>query len=188
MKNFLSGRPIAQILAGLGLILTGAAALAILPAAGGSRSTGVEFTAAPAQVRFEAPELTLTDLAGAPHSLSDFRGQVVLVNLWATWCPPCRAEMPVLQEYFERQRDRGFVIIAIDDGDPLPEVRAFVQEYGLSFSVWLDPTYEATERAFKTRALPSSYVIDREGTVRLAWAGAITAGNLDRFVTPLIKE
>ena len=148
----------------------------------------MEFTAAPAGVHFAAPALILTDLAGEPHSLSDFRGQVVLVNLWATWCPPCKAEMPVLQEYFERQRDQGFIIIAIDDGDPPPEVRAFVQEYGLTFSIWLDPTYEATERAFKTRALPSSYVIDREGMVRLAWAGAITAANLDRFVTPLIKE
>jgi len=177
-----------SLLFGTGLVLIGIAALAISSAANYVNSAGADFTAAPAAVQFPAPSLTLMGLDGEPHSISDYRGQVVLVNLWATWCPPCKAEMPNLQAFFERHRDQGFTIIAIDDGDPADEVSLFMQEHGLSFPIWLDPTYEATERAFRTRALPSSYVIDRLGVVRLAWTGAITRRDLDRFVAPLIKE
>jgi peroxiredoxin len=139
-------------------------------------------------VAFDAPVLALRDLDGAERSLADYRGQVVLVNLWATWCPPCIEEMPNLQRFFDRHRDQGFVVIAIDDGDPLEDVRSFVAKHGLTFPVWLDDTYEATERAFKTSSLPSSYVIDRNGQVRLAWFGAISEPMLEEYVAPLIKE
>jgi cytochrome c biogenesis protein CcmG/thiol:disulfide interchange protein DsbE len=176
------------LLLGTGLILIGIAALAIPSAADYVKSAGADFTAAPAVVNYPAPTLALRDLAGEPYSLSDYRGQVVLVNLWATWCPPCKAEMPNLQDFYDKYQDQGFTIIAIDDGEPADEVSRFVREHGLSFPIWLDPTYEATERAFRTRALPSSYVIDRLGVVRLAWTGAITGRDLERFVAPLIKE
>jgi thiol-disulfide isomerase/thioredoxin len=132
--------------------------------------------------------LALSDLSGARHLLADYAGTVVLINLWATWCPPCAAEMPNLQRFYLRHRPEGFTVIGIDDGDPIEQVASYVETHGLTFPVWLDPTYQATDRAFKTPSLPSSYVLDRAGTVRLRWIGAIKESNLERYVTPLIKE
>lgn len=147
-----------------------------------------DFSTVPARVNYSAPELTLMDTQGVARSLRDYRGQVVLVNLWATWCPPCKEEMPTLQSFYNKHQDKGFVVIAINDGDPVEDVLQFVQEYRLTFPVWLDPTYVATEQAFKTLSLPSSFVIDREGTIQLQWVGGISRRMLDQHVAPLIME
>jgi len=147
-----------------------------------------DLSAVPVAVNYSAPELSLTDLQGVTHSLTDYRGQVVLVNLWATWCPPCKEEMPVLQAYHNKYVSQGFTIIAINDGDPTPDVKQFIHDHQLTFPVWLDPTYMATDQAFKTINLPSSYVIDRNGTIRLMWVGGINRRMLDKHVTPLIME
>ena len=135
-----------------------------------------------------APDFTIKTYDGKTFKLSQYRGQVVLVNLWATWCPPCKAEMPALESFYRKHRDEGFVIVAINDGDPTPDVIQFVQDYGLSFPVWLDPQYIATEQAFKTLNLPSSFVIDRNGTIVLSWVGGINSKSLEQYVTPIIKE
>lgn len=142
----------------------------------------------PAKVNFPAPDLTLTDIQGVSHSLADYHGQVVLINLWATWCPPCKEEMPTLQAFYDKYKGNGLVIIAINDGESKKDVLPFVQNYGLTFPVWLDPTYIATEQAFNTMNLPSSFVIDRSGTIQLAWVGRINSRMLEKFVTPLIME
>jgi cytochrome c biogenesis protein CcmG, thiol:disulfide interchange protein DsbE len=169
---------------GLGLVLIGASALLILR----NVPPGTELSAVPVKVDYPAPELTLEDIAGNSTSLADYRGQVVLVNLWATWCPPCKEEMPALETYYRRHRDDGFVIIAVNDGDPTPDVVRFVEDYGLSFPVWLDPTYIATEQAFKTLNLPSSFVIDRQGQSVLSWVGGVSLRTLEKHVTPIIEE
>ena len=147
-----------------------------------------DLAAVPVKVNFMAPSLSLTEIYGTPSSLADFRGQVVLVNLWATWCPPCKAEMPALETFYRKHKKSGFAIVAINDGDPTADVIRFVNEYGLTFPVWLDPTYIATEKAFKTLNLPSSFVIDRDGTVVLSWVGGINGKNLEKYVTPIIEE
>jgi peroxiredoxin len=141
----------------------------------------------PVQVNYPAPELTLINTLGESQTLAQFRGQVVLVNLWATWCPPCKEEMPALQAFYDDHAAEGFTIVAINDGDPAADVVQFVQDYQLTFPVWLDPTYIATEQAFKTLNLPSSFVIDRTGTVRLTWVGGISQRMLEEYVTPLIE-
>jgi cytochrome c biogenesis protein CcmG/thiol:disulfide interchange protein DsbE len=176
-------------MAGLGLTLLGVAAWFLLSDLRAEYPLlSSEFTAMPAQVSFPAPVLRLHDLHGREHALADFRGQVVLVNLWATWCPPCTAEMPNLQSFYERHQADGFTVVAINDGEPAGDVVAFVEGRRLSFQVWLDPEYQATDRAFKTRNLPSSYLVDREGMVKLMWIGAISSPNLERYVSPFIKE
>jgi peroxiredoxin len=147
-----------------------------------------DFSTVPVRVNFPAPELTLTDTQGVSRSLADYRGQIVLVNLWATWCPPCKEEMPTLQAFYNQHHEEGFVILAINDGDPTADVLQFVKDYQLTFPVWLDPTYIATEQAFKTLNLPSSFVIDRDGTVRLMWVGGINRKMLDQHLVPLILE
>lgn len=176
-------------IAGLGLVLAGAAIWILSSDAGAADATQAsDFSAVPANVAFDAPALKLKDIDGAERALSDYAGQVVLVNLWATWCPPCAAEMPILQRFFDRHRKNGFTVVAIEDGDPEQEVRSFIGARGLTFPVLLDPTYQATDHVFKTGNLPSSYVVDRGGTVRLMWFGAISEANLEKYVTPLIKE
>jgi peroxiredoxin len=129
----------------------------------------------------------LTDLDGKSVALADFKGQVILYNAWATWCPPCKEEMPTLEAYYQDHKQAGFVIVAIEDGQPVSEVAAFAESYNLSFPVWPDLKYVATT-AFKTNSLPTSFVIDRSGTVRLTWTGAITRAVLEKYVTPIISE
>ena len=172
------------LLLGLGLILIAASTLYVLR----ENSPQSDLSAVPSQVSFTAPELTLTDSQGITHSLVDYRGQVVLVNLWATWCPPCKEEMPALQAFYNKHVGQGFTIIAVNDGDPTADVLQFLNDYHLTFPVWLDPTYIATEQAFKTMNLPSSYVIDRTGIVRLMWVGGISRKMLDKYIPAIITE
>jgi peroxiredoxin len=182
MTNSKPVRFLPLILLGTGLLLIIAASYYILQ----DIPTQSDLSAIPAEVNYSAPDLTLTDSNGQSHSLVDYHGQVVLVNLWATWCPPCKEEMPTLQAFYNKHVDQGFTIIAINDGDPTSDVLQFVQDYRLTFPVWLDPTYSATEQAFKTLNLPSSYVIDRNGIIRLTWVGGINRKMLDQHVAPII--
>jgi len=172
---------------GVGLILAGMAVYLLL-----SRPTrqnlAVELSSIPAVVNYPAPQLTLFDMQNRSVSLDDYRGRVVLVNLWATWCPPCKEEMPVFQAFYEQYKKDGFDIVAINDGDPKQSVEEFVDDYKLTFPIWLDPTYTATQKAFRTAGLPSSYVIDRQGTVRLTWVGGIKRDVLEQYVIPILTE
>ena len=116
------------MVAGMGLIMIGITAWFLLTQQSGRRSdTAHRFFRHPGEVQYDAPALTLNDIHGTSNSLSNYRGQVVLVNLWATWCPPCKAEMPLLQEYYLNHKNEGFTVIAIEDGDPTPDVLSFVE-------------------------------------------------------------
>lgn len=172
------------LLLGLGLVLIAASLLFVL----WNASLQTDLSVVPAKVNFRAPELILTNTQGVSHSLLEYRGRVVLVNLWATWCEPCKKEMPALQAFHDQHEENGFVVIGINDGDPRTDVLQFVKDYELTFPIWLDPTYVATEQAFKTLNLPSSYVIDRKGIIRLMWVGGISRRMLDKHVTPIIME
>jgi len=141
----------------------------------------------PQEVDYPAPPLALVDVNGQSVALADYAGQVVLLNNWATWCPPCRAEMPELQAYHTAHQEQGFTVIAVEAGDPASQVQQFVEEYGLTFPVWVDTGQQALT-VFRNLALPNSFVIDREGQVRLAWSGAITLDVLEKYVTPLLEE
>ena len=173
------------IFLGLGVILIATAVYFLLRQ---HTEPPVDLSAVPVKVDYPAPKLTLTDMTGNHVSLADYRGQVVLVNLWATWCPPCKQEMPELESYYRKHARDGFVIVAVNDGDPTADVVQFVKDYGLTFPVWLDPSYIATEKAFKTLNLPSSFVINRDGQIVLSWVGGISYKNLDKYLTPIIKE
>jgi peroxiredoxin len=174
----------AMLLIGVGLVAVGIVLFMLLnnPAA----SPG-DLSAVPVQVDFAAPKLTLEDLSGKTVSLDDYLGSVVLVNLWATWCPPCREEMPALQAFYENYKADGFALVAINQEETREIVEPFVKEFGLTFPIWLDLNYQA-EQEFKTESLPSSFVIDRTGRVRLMWFGSISKKNLEKYVTDVIKE
>jgi cytochrome c biogenesis protein CcmG/thiol:disulfide interchange protein DsbE len=178
--------PLTLALIGGGMILLGLAAYSfwVNPSDSG---TSNELSAIPVEVNFPAPELALTDLQGNPASLDDLRGQVVLVNNWATWCPPCKAEMPTLETYYQKHHAQGFTIIAIEAGDSVANVSSFVKSYALTFPVWLDPDNQALT-AFRNPGLPNSYLINRAGIVRLAWTGWISQSVLEKYVTPIIEK
>lgn len=178
------GKFLALLMIGLGLISVGVMFVFLMKDATGSLQ---DYSAIPSEMNYPAPELTLTDLSGNTVSLTDYRGTVVLVNLWATWCPPCRAEMPTLSKFYKKYREHGFELIAINQEETLDVVQPFVDEFELPFPVWLDLEYQA-EKKFKTVNLPSSYVIDRTGQVRLLWIGEITYKRLEEFVSDIILE
>ena len=175
------------ILVGVGLMIFIGIAVYVQGADGIDLITQDAFLLPPIDVDQPAPELTLFDLDGNEVSLSDFVGQVVLVNNWATWCPPCREEMPEFKAYYEKYEDEGFQIVAIEAGQPEAEVRAFVEEQGLEFVVLLDPGNKSLD-TFKSNSLPNSWVIDKKGHLRMAWIGAINVPTLEKYVTPLIEE
>jgi peroxiredoxin len=182
-------RTIAQVILGFGLLFLGILALIILFRSSSASSIDQisNYTPAiPRTVEFPAPELSLEDVNGNIGKLTDFSGKVVLVNNWAIWCPPCRAELPELEAYFDVHRDEAFTIVGIESGSEKEDVVNHIDMYKLTFPIWLDPNLDAV-RAFRNGGLPNSYVIDGNGTVRLAWTGATTRQILEEYVTPLIK-
>lgn len=120
------------------------------------------FTKPPQKGR-PAPDFTFPDLDGRNVSLSDFRGKVVLVNIWATWCPPCREEMPSMQKLYERFKGEDFEILAVSiDADGREAVAPFMQEMNLTFPALLDPK-EKIRALYGIRGVPESFVIERNG-------------------------
>ena len=119
------------------------------------------------QAGFLAPDFELKTLKGDTIKLSDLRGQAVLVNLWATWCPPCRAEMKTLEKVQNDYKDRGFSILAVNmtSQDDPNAVAPFVEEQGLTYPILLDEAGQVA-KAYQMKSLPSSFFIDRDGIIK----------------------
>ena len=129
----------------------------------------------------EAPSFSATTLDGAPVSLDDLEGKVVLLNVWATWCPPCRFEMPSMQRLHEAVDDEDFVVLAVsvdaaEPGEPdmfgriAGDVPGYIQENGYTFTVWHDPP-GTIQRTYQTTGVPESFVIGRDGVIYKKVAG-----------------
>ena len=128
----------------------------------------------------EAPDFTATNMGGERVNLSDYRGRVVLVNIWATWCAPCREEMPSMQRLYEALSDTDFEILAVsidaqagqDDafGRPGGDLQAFAQEMGLTFPILHDPEGRI-ERTYQTTGVPETFLIGRDGVIYKKVAG-----------------
>ena len=120
-----------------------------------------------------APDFTLLDLYGNPVSLSDFRGKTVVINFWATWCPPCRKEFPQLVQLSVRNADRGLVVLGVDLQEHPDIVRGFVDGFGASFPIVIDTTGDVAAR-YRLLGLPATFVVDREGVIRGQHVGELT--------------
>ena len=119
-----------------------------------------------------APPLVLKDLAGNPHALDDYRGRLVLLNFWATWCEPCREEMASMRKLQERLSGRPFVVLLANYGEARARVADFVKRESIAFPILLDPNQDAP-RAWRVRVLPSSFLIGPDGRVRYSVIGEI---------------
>ncbi len=119
-----------------------------------------------------APAFRVEALAGDTARLSDWAGHVILLNVWATWCPPCRREMPSLERLHRRLADEGLRVVAVSVDDPAggrtvrQMVSGFVEEHGLTFPVLLDPGGRSVELVYGTPGLPTTFLIDRQGRIR----------------------
>ena len=118
------------------------------------------------------PPLALEDLAGRTHSLADYRGSVVLVNFWATWCEPCRAEMPSMNQLRGSLQGRRFEVLAVNLAEPLSRIEKYLDTMPLGFPLLRDRD-SATAKAWKARLLPASYLIGRDGRIRYVAYGEI---------------
>jgi peroxiredoxin len=112
-----------------------------------------------------AKEFTAPTPDGKSLRLSDSKGKVVFLNFWATWCPPCREEMPAMERLYQRYKDKGLVVLALSiDVEGAPVVIPFVKEHNFSFPVGLDPKMTVADK-YGVRALPSTFLVDRKGNL-----------------------
>ena len=135
-----------------------------------------------------APDFRVTTLAGAPVTPDSLRGKVVLLNFWATWCPPCRVEMPGFQDVYDEHRDDGFVVLGVStDRAGRDPVREFLQENGITYPVAM-ANGEIVNAYGGARVLPTSFLIDREGRIRHEVRGYFTEVALRQAVRRLLDE
>ena len=135
----------------------------------------------PPQVGDTAPDFQAMSLDGERTvTLADYAGQTILVNLWATWCAPCRLETPYLQAVYEENKDRGLMIvgISVDSPSALDLVNDFLEEMGVTYDILLDPDMVSTD-VFVAIGLPASFLIDGEGVVRFTRIGPIPEGDVE---------
>lgn len=164
-------------------LLWGTACAAVLSACTGDRSAATGDTtaqralAAPS-IGAKAPVFEAVDLAGAPVSLAGLTGQVVVLNVWATWCQPCRLETPVLQALHAAMAPQGVRVVgvSIDGPGSAPDVEDFRREFGVTYDLWLDPQKEVQVR-FLTIGVPETFVLDRAGVIRYRHIGPVAAGD-----------
>jgi thiol-disulfide isomerase/thioredoxin len=143
----------------------------------------------PLKQRLESIDFELQDLSGVKRRLSDYRGKVVFLNFWATWCGPCRFEMPSMEKLYRHYKDKGLEIVAVNLQEDLGSVQSFVEEYDLSFPVFLDTTGRIGA-TYGARSIPTTYIVDRDGFVL---AGTIGTREWDseehlRFFEKLLAE
>jgi cytochrome c biogenesis protein CcmG, thiol:disulfide interchange protein DsbE len=127
-----------------------------------------------------SPEYSATALDGASASLADHQGRLVLLNVWATWCPPCREEIPALQELHERFVDRGLDVVgvSIDGRGERDNIRDFLDGFGVTYPIWLDPSERVTS-VFRTQGVPTTFLIARNGTLLWRHVGPVTADHAE---------
>jgi cytochrome c biogenesis protein CcmG, thiol:disulfide interchange protein DsbE len=136
-----------------------------------------------------APDFTLKTLDDSTVTLSKLQGHPVLINFWASWCEPCRAEMPEIVRAAETHKADGLIVLAINATfqDSLPEVQAFVKEFHMPFPVLLDDTGAVARDAYGVRVLPMSFFVDRTGVVVHRQIGAMNGKQIDTFVGEILK-
>ena len=134
---------------------------------------------------FLAPDFTLDTLDGTKATLSELRGRIVLINLWATWCPPCRAEMPALENAYKQYKDSGVVVLGLNvtNQDSEKDIPPFVDEFGLTFPILLDRD-GSVSALYQLKGLPTTYFVNREGII---WTVVVGGPMNETFIRSKIE-
>ena len=179
-QNLLSS-PVFLLAIGAAFILAGIGALVLT-------NNDARVEAASSESRYEpAPAFALPTLAGDRLALADYRGQYVLVNFWATWCPPCRAELPDLVAFYDSHADEGFMLIGVNEQEAPSTVNSFLSQSGLDFPVVLDSDGRVMQQ-YGVTGMPSSFLVNPEGQIIQMWTGMISRATLESAVTPLLAS
>ncbi len=142
------------------------------------------------QIGFAAPDFNLESMSGGTLRLSDLRGKVVMVNLWASWCQPCRAEMAAIDNVYRQYRDQGLEVVAVNTTfqDSEADARAFVKELGVTFPIVLDRDGAASKR-YALQAMPSTFFVGRDGTIGdMLFGGPMTEALIVGKIDKLLAE
>jgi peroxiredoxin len=138
-------------------------------------------------VGMQAEDFRLNDLEGKSQSLSQYRGKIVLVNFWATWCKPCTTEMPAMQKIYDKLRDKGFVVLAVNELEDDAKVREHIKQYGHTFPVLMDRDNKVANQ-FGVFGLPVSVFIDEKGVIQeYIKGGLLTEQKIDETVARIQK-
>ena len=142
---------------------------------------------APPQARLggAAPDFTLPSIDGTPVRLSELKGKPVFINFWATWCVPCREEMPLMREVYEQNREKGLVILAVDMEEDASLVRRWVEQGGYTFTFLLDSDGELIKR-YNVTAAPTSYFVGPDGLIRDVKLGALSRSDMQAKVEKIV--
>lgn len=138
------------------------------------------------QEKVKAIDFTLSDISGKKVTLSELKGKKVFLNFWATWCPPCKAEMPDIEKLYQETKDSDLVILAVNLGESKDLVSSFLEKNKYNFPVLLDTTQNVAED-YQIRSIPTSYFIDEEGYIRAAKIGAMDMDEMKYYVGLLQK-
>lgn len=177
------GRPwLFKGLIAVGFLLLAAAVIGLFWT---NRSANGE-TGAPVRIGAQMARFELQDIQGKTVRLSDYAGKTVLVNAWATWCPPCRAEMPALNAFYQQHRAQGFVILAINAGESQAQAADFASANQLQFPVLLDQDENLMDR-LSIHDYPTSILIGKDGVVKTIHVGMLTQDALQNEILPLIQ-
>ncbi|MGM0867513.1 MAG: thiol-disulfide oxidoreductase ResA [Bacillota bacterium] len=135
----------------------------------------------------QAPDFQLETLEGETVKLSDFKGQGVLLNFWATYCPPCKEEMPYMQNQYEEFKDKGVTILAIDVGEPKVTVDKFAKRYGLTFPILLDQNQEVLD-SYGVGPIPVTFLIDEDGKVIERVTASLSEETIKNYMNSIMPE
>jgi peroxiredoxin len=135
----------------------------------------------------QAPSFTVPQLDGGSSDLAALRGHVLVVNLWATWCPPCRAEMPDLQRLYETYKNRNVVVLGVDQGESATRVAAFAKSLGIHYPILLDQNQQYG-RVYAALGLPTTVIVDPNGVVARAFDGPLSHAQMVDAIAPLLGK
>ncbi|HEY52520.1 MAG TPA: redoxin domain-containing protein [Caldilineae bacterium] len=167
---------------------SGDQALAVLLAADGvpiASARGVDNKGAQPAVGSPAPNFKMQLPDGETVTLNDLKGHPMIINFWATWCPPCRREMPDLIKAYEAHKDEGLVVLEVNSAEAPVQVEAFIKEFGVTAPVVIDARNEVLG-VYRTNGLPASFFIDKDGVIQAHWPGFLDANTLNQLLAEIL--